>query len=61
MDPIVWTSRSLYEGRITFCLLGVNMENESKVMEKHKAWIKNGGSFRSILPPSDILLASWPS
>ena len=54
-------SHSLYEERITFCLLGVNTENESKVMEKHKAWIKNGGIFRSILPPSDMLLDSWPS
>lgn len=54
-------SRCLYEERITFCLLGVNTENESKVMEKHKAWIKNGGIFRSILPPSDMLLDSWPS
>ena len=51
---------SLYEERITFCLLGVNKENESKVMEKHKEWTKNGGIFRSILPPSDMLINSWP-
>ena len=54
-------SRSLYEDSITFCLLGVNMENESKVMENHTTWIKNGGIFRSILPPSDMLLDVWPS
>lgn len=54
-------SRSLYEERITYCLLGVNTENEPKVMEKHTTWIKNGGIFRSILPPSDMLLDAWPS
>lgn len=58
---LIRPSRCLYEKSITFCLLGVNSENESKVMEKHKAWIKNGGRFRSILPPSDMLLDSWPS
>jgi len=52
-------SCSLYSLNIGICLLGVNTENEEKVMAKHDAWIKNGGIFWSILPPSDMLLPLW--
>jgi 2-polyprenyl-3-methyl-5-hydroxy-6-metoxy-1,4-benzoquinol methylase len=58
MIPIM-PSSALYSLNIGICLLGVNTENEEKVMAKHEAWIKNGGIFWSILPPSDMLLPVW--
>lgn len=50
---------TLYSEGITLCLLAVNTENESRVLEKHKGWIDNGGEFFSILPPSNRLLPVW--
>jgi len=56
--PIV-PSESLYSLGIDICLLGVNTENEDKVISKHSEWTRNGGIFWSVLPPSDRLLPPW--
>jgi 2-polyprenyl-3-methyl-5-hydroxy-6-metoxy-1,4-benzoquinol methylase/flavodoxin len=49
------SSESLYQN-IDICLLAVNTENEKKVLEKHKQWVKDGGIFWSIFPPSSMLV-----
>ena len=41
------------------CLLAVNAESEEKVIAKHQAFLKKGGSFVSILPPSNRLPTFW--
>ncbi|MBI4439654.1 methyltransferase domain-containing protein [Candidatus Woesearchaeota archaeon] len=56
--PIV-PSDELEKSRINVCLLGVNSENEGKVMSRHKNFIQNGGVFYSVLPPSVMLLPVW--
>ena len=56
--PIV-SSESLYSLGIDICLLGVNTENEDKVLARHTQWVKNGGKFWSVLPPSEKLLPVW--
>ena len=56
--PIV-PSDALYSEAIDICLLGVNTENEDKVIGKHAKWVQNGGTFWSVLPPSDRLLPVW--
>lgn len=56
--PIL-SSSALYEKGIDIVLLGVNTENEEKVINKHEKWVSNGGQFWSILPPSDLLLPIW--
>ena len=56
--PIV-SSEALYSAGIDICLLGVNTENEDKVIAKHTKWVRNGGAFWSVLPPSDRLLPVW--
>lgn len=53
------SSEKLYENGISVCLLGVNTENEKHVMSRHNNWDRNGNYFRSILPPSEILLEAW--
>ncbi len=58
--PIL-SSDILYSQKIDICLLAVNTENESKVMNRHKVWIEKGGKFWSILPPSNHLLPIWSS
>lgn len=55
------SSQKLYDDGITMCLLGVNTENEDRIMRKHQNWIKGGGQFLSILPPSDMLFEAWSS
>ncbi|MFH1318972.1 MAG: class I SAM-dependent methyltransferase [Candidatus Omnitrophota bacterium] len=52
-------SDELNEKSIDICLLAVNTECEDKVMAKHKDFKKRGGSFISVLPPSDRLPAFW--
>ena len=56
--PIV-SSDALYSMGIDICLLGVNTENENKVIAKHTEWLKGGGIFWSALPPSERLLPVW--
>ena len=53
------SSESLYSLGIDICLLGVNTENEDKVLARHTQWVKNGGKFWSVLPPSEKLLPVW--
>jgi 2-polyprenyl-3-methyl-5-hydroxy-6-metoxy-1,4-benzoquinol methylase len=55
----IFPSESLYSLDIDICLLGVNTENEDKVISKHLEWVLNGGVFWSVLPPSDRLLPPW--
>jgi 2-polyprenyl-3-methyl-5-hydroxy-6-metoxy-1,4-benzoquinol methylase len=56
--PIV-PSDALYSQGIDICLLAVNTENEDKVIGKHAKWVQNGGTFWSVLPPSERLLPVW--
>jgi hypothetical protein len=46
--PIL-SSYILYSEKIDICLLSVNAENETKVMDRHINWIEKGGKFCSIL------------
>ncbi len=56
--PIV-TGDMLGQKVVDLCLLAVNAENEAKVMANHEQFIRNGGRFFSILPPSDLLPPFW--
>lgn len=56
--PIV-SSDALYEEGVAICLLGVNTENEEKVLKRHEKWIAGGGQFWSIFPPSERMLPAW--
>jgi len=56
--PIV-SSDALYSRGIDICLLAVNTENEDKVIAKHAVWAHQGGTFWSVLPPSERLLPVW--
>jgi 2-polyprenyl-3-methyl-5-hydroxy-6-metoxy-1,4-benzoquinol methylase len=62
--PIV-SSDALYSQNIDICLLAVNTEIEDKVIGKHAKWVENGGTFWSVLPPSEHLLpvghTNWKS
>ncbi|WCL51206.1 class I SAM-dependent methyltransferase [Leptospira sp. GIMC2001] len=51
--PIVG-SEVLYNEKINFCLLGLNPQNQPKVIEKHKSYTENGGVFGSIFPGSNL-------
>jgi len=53
------SSDALYKNQIDICLLAVNTENEDKVIDKHKEWVREGGVFWSVLPPSGRLLPVW--
>jgi hypothetical protein len=52
-------SEALYTEPADICLLAVNTENEDKVIARHQKWIEGGGTFWSVLPPSDRLLPVW--
>jgi len=56
--PILPSSK-LYSEGISLCLLGVNTENENRVLKKHKKWSEDGGEFFSIFPPSELLPHFW--
>ncbi len=56
--PIV-PSVELEKRSIDLCLLGVNTECEDKVIAKHPGYVKRGGKFVSVLPPSDRLPEFW--
>jgi hypothetical protein len=46
-------SEILYRENIRVCLLGLNPQNQPKVMAKHQQFIEEGGVFASIFPGSD--------
>ena len=46
-------SEALQHGDIKVCLLGLNPQNQSKVIDRHKNFIKEGGIFISIFPEQD--------
>ena len=56
--PII-SGAALYESNIDICFLAVNVENEQKVITKHQEWVNNGGTFWSLIPPSEILPPFW--
>ena len=43
-------SDSLYSRDIGLCLLGLNPQNQTKVVEKHMQFSAKGGKFASIFP-----------
>lgn len=47
--PIVG-SEALYSGDIRVCLLGLNPQNQPKVIAKHARFVEQGGVFLSIFP-----------
>ena len=49
-------SDALYKEGVKLCLLGLNPQNQSKVIEKHDAFIKTGGIFASIFPGTNLAL-----
>lgn len=50
---------ALEKHSIDLCLLAVNTESEDKVIAKHPNFLEKGGSFVSVLPPSDRLPPFW--
>ena len=56
--PIV-SGEELYKSGIDVCFLAVNVENEHKVISKHQKWVDGGGTFWSLIPPSDLLPPFW--
>ena len=44
---------------IDLCLLAVNTESDEKAISKHPEFIKQGGKFESVLPPSELLPHFW--
>ena len=55
----VLDSSVLNDDDVALCLLGVNTECENKVLARHKNYLAKGGVFKSILPPSGMLLDVW--
>jgi len=51
--PIVG-SEALYSGDIRVCLLGLNPQNQPKVIAKQHRFIEQGGIFASIFPGSEL-------
>ncbi len=47
-------SEALYSGRISTCLLGLNPQNQPKVIANHPRFIEQGGVFASIFPGSAL-------
>jgi hypothetical protein len=43
-------SESLYSGKFATCLLGLNPQNQPKVIGKHRRFLEQGGIFESIFP-----------
>lgn len=52
-------SDALEKQAISLCLLGVNTECEDKVISKHTEFVERGGTFESVLPPSNRLPSFW--
>lgn len=51
--PIVG-SEALYSGDISVCLLGLNPQNQPKVIAKQQRFVERGGVFASIFPGSEL-------
>lgn len=56
--PIV-PGAALDESDVRLCLLGVNAEVEHKVIARRSRFTERGGVFRSVHPPSPLLLDVW--
>lgn len=52
-------SDALLQENVGLCLLAVNAENEEKVIARHGEFIRRGGRFVSLHPPSPRLPAFW--
>jgi 2-polyprenyl-3-methyl-5-hydroxy-6-metoxy-1,4-benzoquinol methylase len=50
---------ALDESTVGLCVLGVNAEVESKVIARRARFTSRGGQFRSVHPPSPLLLDAW--
>lgn len=53
-------SEALYAGDIGVCLLGLNPQNQPKVIAKHQGYLGQGGVFASIFPGSAMDLELLP-
>lgn len=53
---MIYGSEFLYSKDIKLCLLGLNPQNQPKVVAKHKAFTDGGGKFASIFPGSNLYL-----
>jgi len=49
-------SEALYSGEIRVCLLGLNPQNQPRVISKHQQFVEQGGIFASIFPGSELEL-----
>lgn len=56
--PIV-PGTTLDESKVGLCVLGVNAEVEPKVIARRARFTSRGGEFRSVHPPSPLLLDTW--
>lgn len=52
-------SKALLQEDVGLCLLAVNAENEEKVIARHAEFVRRGGRFVSVHPPSPRLPAFW--
>lgn len=52
-------SDALLQEDVGLCLLAVNAENEEKVIARHAEFVRRGGRFVSLHPPSPRLPAFW--
>ena len=46
----ILVSDSLYSRKVNLCLLGLNPQNQPKVIANHIPYTENGGKFASIFP-----------
>jgi hypothetical protein len=53
-DLEIMGSDALYSRDVKLCLLGLNPQNHSKVVTKHKIFTENGGIFASIFPGTNL-------
>lgn len=53
-------SDTLYSREIGVCLLGLNPQNQPKVLAKHQRFVGQGGIFASIFPGSELALDDIP-
>ena len=53
-------SDALYSGDIGVCLLGLNPQNQPKVIARHQKFVEQGGIFASIFPGSSLDMESIP-
>ena len=49
-DIEILGSDSLYSRKVNLCLLGLNPQNQPKVIANHITFTENGGKFASIFP-----------